>query len=404
MAFTLPASAQDKTLSKKEIEALNKRAKTMVATQNVVAAIAIFEEIFASTNDPKYLYNIGYLYQDSGQLDVAWDYYQRFLMEWPDAPNAEDLQTYLGELAQTLKKSHVLTHLFTDPAGASVTILADDITRKPSGVTPLSVWLPRGPVTLTFKRDGFQPLKKNWMVGDKRAPRLRLALTPEPAGASLTLGAIPEGTTVLLDGEALEQAATGQVLTLKPGSHTLTLRLANGDERSASLIVTGETLSGLDPGFWSSETSTPTALEAVSGDPTTLSTSAETSTWKTPIGSWVLGGVSLAAAIGGSIVMALGTDAASQARNAADAMYAESNSIDTNNSLYLDWQSQSDQADMMSVTSYALYGVAGAAAIASLAWALSDNLAEGPRAARNDIKVLPSLSPAGGGAHVTWSF
>ena len=90
--------------------------------------------------------------------------------------------------------------------------------------------------------------------------------------------------------------------------------------------------------------------------------------------------------------MALSSEAASQARTAADAMYNGANSIATNNAYYAEWQSQSEQVDTLTITSYALYGLAGAAAIASLAWALGDNLS-GPGNPTHPSD-LPSVSPS----------
>ncbi|MDP6944772.1 MAG: PEGA domain-containing protein, partial [Myxococcota bacterium] len=230
-----PVSAQAKgpaKLAPAEIEVLVKKAKTLVATRNVVQALAIYEQLHEATGAPKYLYNIGYLYEDMGQLDVAWDYYQRFLLAWPDAPNASELQTYLGELAEELGKAYVLVHVFSAPPGASVEIVTDEGTRQPSGVTPMSTWMPFGKVLVRLRLEGHAMLDKKITVKRRKSQRLRLTMEPLAQPGFLTCGEMEEGMALSVDGKVRPDATTGARLSLPPGEHTLVLTLADGSERT----------------------------------------------------------------------------------------------------------------------------------------------------------------------------
>ncbi len=293
-------------LSPAEVKALTDKAKTMVATQNVVQAIVIYEQIYEGTRDPKYLYNIGYLHEDSGQLDMAWDYYQRFLLAWPDAPNAKDLQTYLGELAGKLREAYVLIHVFTTPPGATVAVVTEEATRTPSSVTPMSTWMPFGPVTLRLTHEGYEPLEKAITVKAGKSQRLRLALTKRVVPGVLTIGSMPPDATLTLDGTPQTRVVPGGTLTLQPGKHTLTLTFADGTRRAGTVTVTDGQASPLPTDWWSAPLAgTTTTFGTGTGADLSATASAPEVGGGVPMGTWVTGASAIAFAIAATTVQVL---------------------------------------------------------------------------------------------------
>lgn len=402
MAVGAVAAEPDK-LSAAEVEALTKKAKTMVATKNVVQAIAIYEEIYNATADPKYLYNIGYLHEDTGQLDMAWDYYQRFLLAWPDAPNAAELQTYLGELAGSLSENYVLVHVFTQPAGASVEIVTEEATRSPSGVTPMSAWMPFGEVLVRLSREGHQVLEETITVKAGKSRRLRLALEPLPQPGTLTLGPMADGARLTVDGKV----ATGAELSLPPGEHTLALTLPDGTKRTATVTVADGTVSPVPEDFWGVPDAAPASDAKTSTDGVAdLSAVASDADWPVPMATWITGATSVAATIAGTtvLIMAHGeADEAQRAHTAWSEPYVAAGNQWTQESarLYDVWKGQDDEAQMLQTVSVVLFSVAGAAAVTSLVWWLVDTP---PDAGASEALVTPILLDDGLGAAATWSF
>jgi hypothetical protein len=74
-------------------------------------AIAAFERAYAAKPDPRFLYNIGRIHEEAGQLDLAVDYYRRFVAE----PGVELEQRDLAS-----QRIEVLTRIRTSLAPTSV--------------------------------------------------------------------------------------------------------------------------------------------------------------------------------------------------------------------------------------------------------------------------------------------
>lgn len=396
------------TLSPAEVKALTDKAKTMVATQNVVQAIVIYEQIYDGTRDPKYLYNIGYLHEDSGQLDMAWDYYQRFLLAWPDAPNAKDLQTYLGELAQKLREAYVLIHVFTTPPGATVAIVTEEATRTPSSVTPMSTWMPFGPVTLRLTHEGYEPLEKKITVKAGKSQRLRLTLTQRVVPGVLTIGSMPPDATLTLDGAPQTRVVPGGTLTLQPGKRTLTLTFADGTRREGVVTVADGKVSDLPLDWWAAPAPPPSTPGDASGTGADLSASASAPSGDTsiPLGTWITGAAALGLAAAGIAVQVMASDQFTVAEQANADFYAVwddslAEQPESTHALARTWQDEDQTYQTLQTTSAVLFGVAGAAALTSVIWLLVDTPSGD---AQDAARIAPLIAPGRLGAAATWSF
>jgi hypothetical protein len=400
-------AAAPATLTAAEVDALNSKAKTMVETLNVVQGIAIYEQIYESTKDPKYLYNIGYLYEDTGQFDMAWDFYQRFLLAWPGAPNAKKLQSYMGELKGKLETDYVLVHVFTTPPGARITVVTSENERKPSGVTPMSTWMPFGDVTLRVTLEGQQTLNKQINVKPRKSQRLRMNLTPIAKATDLSVGAVGPGTTLAIDGKYQGKLSAGQRIPLSPGVHTLTLTLSDGTQRTHSLIVKDDTVSPAPPAeFWTSPETEPSSEGTVSDVSADLSASSSASSGvgQIPLGVWITGSVAVASASIAATFMALAHGSAEEARRYMGDVQTE---VDANNlsgadAAHSQWEDADATATTQQTLSIALFSAAGAAAAASLIWWLVDTPASEVNS--NEARLTPIILHDGLGAQATWSF
>jgi hypothetical protein len=386
-------------MSAAEIEALLDKAETLVATRNVVRALEIYERIYVATGATKHLYNIGYLYEDMGELDRAWDYYQRFLLEWPQAPNAKELQGYLEELAEELGRTHVLVHAFTTPPGASIEIVTRSDSRRPFGVTPLSTWMPLGKVLLRLNLDGHEALEKKVVVKRRRSQRLKFKMKAVPKPGILICGEIPEGATLSVDDTHRPDAITGAKLSLEPGKHQLSLTLSDGTVRRATVAVADGVVEGI-PGAWWPNRADDAAAHLNEPE---VNLVGATVSLELPVGVWVTGSVALVTAVSAGVVLGLAHDSASQAQGSLALLTQHHNAgqkadADQEHAI---WSSLSEDADSLESISIALFTVAGAAAIGSVVWWLLDG--SSPPSA-DAAFVTPLIFDDGLGAAATLRF
>jgi hypothetical protein len=411
--FAAPTLAAD--LSKAQVKSLVQQAKTMVATENVVQGIAIYEQIYDGTKDPKYLYNIGYLYEDTGQLDMAWDFYQRFLLAWPDAPNGKKLQNYLGELKTKLEVDYVLVHVFTTPPGAAITVVTSENERRPSGVTPMSTWMPFGEVTLKVSLKGHEAFEKTITVKPRKSQRLRMNLKEIAKATDLRVGPIGPGTALAIDGETQAGLSAGQTIPMSPGAHTLTLTLADGTQRTHQLTVDGDTLAPSPPAdFWTPRSAAGAANGQVSGTSADLSASSSASPGLSdvPLGVWITGSVAVATASVAAVLMAIAHGSADEARGYMGTLNDEvaANNGPASDVAWRQWSDADATASAQQTASIALFVAASAAAATSVIWWFVDTPSGGVDAPHQaDLSPIKAgLSPIilhdGLGAQATWRF
>lgn len=67
--------------SEKEVEALNNAAVEKFQAKEYEEAAQLFEEAYSINPEPNYLFNIGRIYEESGDLQKAVEYYERFMNE-----------------------------------------------------------------------------------------------------------------------------------------------------------------------------------------------------------------------------------------------------------------------------------------------------------------------------------
>lgn len=67
--------------SEKEVEALNNAAVEKFQAKEYDEAARLFEEAYSINPEPNYLFNIGRIYEESGDLPQAVEYYERFMNE-----------------------------------------------------------------------------------------------------------------------------------------------------------------------------------------------------------------------------------------------------------------------------------------------------------------------------------
>lgn len=80
----LPVRAAEPSV-KEQVDALNARAIEKFQGKEYEEAVALFEEAYALQPEPNYLFNIGRIYEESGNLEKSVEFYERFVKQ-PGVP------------------------------------------------------------------------------------------------------------------------------------------------------------------------------------------------------------------------------------------------------------------------------------------------------------------------------
>lgn len=81
----VPATASAGPSTQEQVEALNSQAFEKFEAKQYEEAVALFEQAYALQPEPNYLFNIGRIYEESGNLVRSVEFYERFVKE-PGVP------------------------------------------------------------------------------------------------------------------------------------------------------------------------------------------------------------------------------------------------------------------------------------------------------------------------------
>lgn len=135
-----PAAA---TATPEEAEALLRKAEAAIQENDTAKAVLFLEQAYVADPDPRYIANLGVVYQRSGQYAAAAKAFERYLETDPDPLKRKAAETTLAQLRPE-------GLIVSRPAGAEVIIDGAD---EPAGVTPLRTRLLAGPHTVRFNLD-----------------------------------------------------------------------------------------------------------------------------------------------------------------------------------------------------------------------------------------------------------
>jgi len=201
-------------------------------------ALIAFEAAYEAFPQPKHLYNMARCHEQQGKLAKAADFYEQYLREAPDAEDREDVETRAELLTKKLTKTMGRLEILSTPVGAVVKLSGEGTSKNVK--TPWSGWLAPGGYDLTAMLDEHEELTRKvaFVAGERKKAELKLVpeggKEPEPPAdepkvatgeeGELLLQGVPEGATVTLDGEPLEDAGAGPVKT-PAGTHRVGISL-----------------------------------------------------------------------------------------------------------------------------------------------------------------------------------
>ena len=188
--------------AEKGAKAYDRMAKAAYRQGRYEDAAAAFEAAYEADARPKYLFNLGKVYQKLGALDRAVVYLERYLEAAPDAKDHDKVERLATLLQTRLTKTRSLVRVTTIPEGAVASLRGTDFSEN--GVTPLAVWVPFGRIEIAVELEGYATRRRAVVVE-------RLASGPDdPRDVELGLrpgsGDVEEGGPEASEGSAVAAA------------------------------------------------------------------------------------------------------------------------------------------------------------------------------------------------------
>lgn len=173
-------------------------------------AISAFSKAYTEDPKPILLYNMAQAYERLADIPNALRAYRDFLREGASDEDREIVETRIRNLEKRLEERGLQQlSVFSAPSGARVLVAG-----KAVGTTPWTGELEPGSYSIELKLEGHSPVKKEVLLGAKRAQDVDVTLRPLPAevdGPSGGEASRPDPVADESDGSAI---ATTTWLTL----------------------------------------------------------------------------------------------------------------------------------------------------------------------------------------------
>jgi tetratricopeptide repeat protein/PEGA domain-containing protein len=141
---------------------------------NPEAALPLFQQAYDLASPPNALFNIGACYEALRNFERALEYYERYLVEAPNAEDRRDVQTRIEQIRAMRSQLSISS----DPTGAQIFV---DNAAEPAGVTDRDIDLAPGTHVITLRMQGFQDATKSvtLLIGEHKALHFALRAAGE---------------------------------------------------------------------------------------------------------------------------------------------------------------------------------------------------------------------------------
>jgi tetratricopeptide (TPR) repeat protein len=180
LVSTPDALAQPKKPDASKIEEAKKlfeEGSIQYKTGDYPKALESFRQVYANTQDPAILFNIGQCQRLLNQPEEALKSFRIFIREAPGNPLVENAKTRITELEAELAKQRALgsIQVMTNPEGAKIFIDGADMGLGPIDIKEVAA----GEHTISAKKQGFYPYEFRFELQPGQAFSIRALLREE---------------------------------------------------------------------------------------------------------------------------------------------------------------------------------------------------------------------------------
>ena len=180
-------------------------------------AIEEFRAAFDIKASAAPLYNIAKSYENMGRWEEAADYFQQYLDLDPNASDRANVEALIKEMQRRIRDRFKELSISSDPPGAEIYI--DDRTTGLQGQTNFRMKLEPGPHTLYLDLNGYEPVKRDFVMPQDDNLSLDFKLKPLENVGYLLINVSEEGARIFIDGAIVGLSPYTQKKALEAGVH-----------------------------------------------------------------------------------------------------------------------------------------------------------------------------------------
>lgn len=186
-------------------------------------AIEDFKEAFDVRPEAAPLYNIAKSYEKMARYEDALDFYQQYLDIDPNASDKADVEAIMDRLRRDRKARFQELSVDSNPPGADVYL--DDRNDGIIGQTNLRTKLRPGPHTLYIDLNGYEPVRRDFVMPDDKPLALQFELDQLENVGYVTIDVDQAGARIFLDGAIVGLSPFTQKKALPAGEHQIQVEL-----------------------------------------------------------------------------------------------------------------------------------------------------------------------------------
>ena len=235
---TVPSRAAQATPASKkaELKRLFKEGVIAYGEERYIQAVGFFKKAYKVSAKAKLLYNIAAAYEAAGKEEQAYSFYERYLKELWDAPNAVDVRATMERLKISFMASYPSLTVNSTPAGAAIYL--DERGAAAAGTTPLTFKVAPGRHTIIVEKEGWANKVVDIEMVKGTPQALTLNLEQSIGAGEVLLSISPPGAQVMLNGESVGKAPFSEPLALAAGMYWATVTAPEYKPWTGSLLVT----------------------------------------------------------------------------------------------------------------------------------------------------------------------
>lgn len=200
-------------------------------------AAEAFTEAYDLSGRNELLYNIGQAYRKAGQLKKAEEYFQQYLNELPEAPNADQVVETIIEIQEEMAAQMATLRIESTPADARVFI---DGEMEPRCKTPCPVSLMPGEHELRLAKAGYKETTKTIEVEPESERTVAVRLKRDVVFGYLDLRTDTGSGQVRVAGQPARTLPLSEPIELEPGTYPVTVVGESGEAWTMDLEVRPE--------------------------------------------------------------------------------------------------------------------------------------------------------------------
>lgn len=238
-----PASAQEKDMA--EAKRQFKKGRELYRNGEHLEAAETFLKAYELSGRSELLYNIGKSYHESDELQKAEKYFQKYLNEKPNAPNADRVVELVIQIQQEIAARMATVDVQTKRSGHGVFVGKE---QKPRCQTPCSISIPPGPHVISIRAEGMKEFSKSISVSRGGTKTIEATLQPNVPTGWLAIRSTDGGGAVAISGIGEKSLPIDEPLQLEAGRYELQVTGSSGGGWTGSVAVeAGETTRLLVP-------------------------------------------------------------------------------------------------------------------------------------------------------------